>query len=123
VLLLSLVVVHDAQLGGQDDVTELTSREKVLSPLVNRGERNIEAGGDDTALVDTAKEVDNDLAAAQVINDLELTDVTVLLHDLEELDNDLRGGADKHLTLASALGVRDVHQGVVEDRDQYHFVS
>ena len=44
----------------------------------------------------------------------------MLLHDLEELDHDLGGRADQDLALAAALGVGDVHQGVVEDRDQNH---
>ena len=30
------------------------------------------------------------------------------LHDTEELDDDLRRGADEHLALSTALGVDDV---------------
>ena len=35
------------------------------------------------------------------------------LHDAQELDNDLRGGADEHLALSTALGVDDVVQAVI----------
>lgn len=39
-------------------------------------ELDVEAGGDDTALVDAADEVHHDLAGALVVDDLELTDVS-----------------------------------------------
>jgi hypothetical protein len=32
-----------------------------------------------------------------IVDDLELSNVSVLLHDLEELDNDLRAWADENL--------------------------
>ena len=44
-----------------------------------------------------------------VINELEITNVTMLLHDLEELDYDLRRNPDEDLSLTSLLGV---NQGV-----------
>ena len=46
---------------------------------------------------------------------------TVLLHDLEELDNDLGGRADQDLTLASLLGVVDALESVVENGGSDHF--
>jgi hypothetical protein len=46
---------------------------------------------------------------------------TVLLHNLQKLDDDLGGGTDDNLALAAALSVGDVHQGVVEDRNHDHF--
>ena len=39
--------------------------------------------------------------------------LTVLLHDREELDNDLGRGSDKDLALALALGVDNAVEGVV----------
>ena len=119
-LLLSLVVVHDTVRGGEDEVTELTGRKKVLGPLLDSIKGNIEAGGDDTTLVDTTNKVDDDLTSTLVIDDLELTNVAVLLHDLEELDNDLGSRADDDLTLTAVLSVGDVLEGVVEDRDKNH---
>lgn len=119
-LLLSLVVIHDTVRGGEDEVTELTRGEEVGSPLLDSINGNVETGGDDTTLVDTTGEVDNNLTRALVINDLELADVTVLLHDLEELDGNLGSRADDNLTLTAVLGVGDVLKGVVEDRDKDH---
>lgn len=46
---------------------------------------------------------------------------TVLLHDAEELDNDLGGRADQDLALASLLGVVDGVERIVEDRGLDHF--
>ena len=40
---------------------------------------------------------------------------TVLLHDGEELDNDLGAGADKHLTLSFLFSIADALQTVILD--------
>jgi hypothetical protein len=39
----------------------------------------------------------------------------VLLHDLEELDDDLGTGSDHALTLAGLLGIVHGLEGIVED--------
>jgi hypothetical protein len=46
---------------------------------------------------------------------------TVLLHDSEELDDDLGGRADQDLALASLLGVVDGIEAVVENGSLDHF--
>lgn len=46
---------------------------------------------------------------------------TVALHDGQELDDDLGGGADQDLALASLLGVVDGIQAVVENGSLDHF--
>jgi hypothetical protein len=44
----------------------------------------------------------------------------VLLHDGEELDDDLGGRPDEHLPLATLLGVEHVLEGIVENTDANH---
>jgi len=87
-------VVHDSGRGGENNVTELTRREKLHNPLLEVGELDVVARGDDTGLVDAmwssgivfvakketwlsvpAVELDDNLAVAVVINLLELADV------------------------------------------------
>lgn len=51
---------------------------------------------------------------------LELADVSVLLHDLQELDDDLGGGAQEDLALASLLSVGDRLQGVGQNGHAHH---
>jgi hypothetical protein len=46
--------------------------------------------------------------------------LTVLLHDLEELDDDLGGRSDEDLPLALPLGVDNAVQAVVQDRNTSH---
>jgi hypothetical protein len=53
VLAASLLVVHDTGGSGQDDVTELTGRKELGSPLLEITELNGVAGVDDTTLVET----------------------------------------------------------------------
>ena len=87
-----LVVVHDALVRGQDNDAELTRREHRGREVLEVLELQVEAGRDDTALVEAAVQVDNDLAIAGVINDLKLVDIAMLLHNLEELDKYLGCG-------------------------------
>lgn len=70
-----LLVVHDTGGGGEDDVAELTGREQLDNPLLELGETDVVAGRDDTGLVETAVELDNDLAGSVVVNLLELANV------------------------------------------------
>ena len=46
---------------------------------------------------------------------------TVLLHQGQELDNDLGGRTDQDLALATLLSVVDVVKAVVQDGDADHF--
>jgi hypothetical protein len=45
----------------------------------------------------------------------------VLLHDAQELDDDLGAGSDEDLTLAGFLGIVDALESVVEDGSLDHF--
>jgi len=71
-----LFVVHDTQRRRHDDVTELTRGQQVVGPLLDAHERNVEARGDNTALVDAPNELNHDLPAAVVVDDLELPNVS-----------------------------------------------
>jgi len=75
VLAAGLLLVHDTGGGGEDNVAELTSGKELDNPLLELGEADVVAGGDDTALVEAAVELDNDLAGAVVIDLLELANV------------------------------------------------
>lgn len=44
----------------------------------------------------------------------------MLLHDLQELDDDLGGGSNHDLSLTSLLGVGDGLKGVSENRGSSH---
>ena len=112
---LRLIVVHDAVGRGEHDVAELAGREQVGDPLVDVLERHIEARADDAALVDAARQLDHDFPGPVVVDDLELADVAVLLHRLQEFHDDLRARSDQHLALAALLGVRDGLEAVRED--------
>ena len=70
-----LLVVHDARRGGEDDLSERSSGEQQVDPVLNGIDTDVESGRDDTGLVESAVELDDDLAASVVVNDLELSDV------------------------------------------------
>ena len=93
----SLVVVHDTLVGGEDDDSELTGGKHGVGEILELSKGKIETRRDDTAFVETAVKVDDDLAIASIVDDLELVDVAVSLHDLEEFDEDLGGGSKDNL--------------------------
>lgn len=70
-----LLVIHDAGRGGEDDVAELTRGQQLDNPLLEITESDVVAGRDDTGLVETAIQLNDDLAVAVVINLLELANV------------------------------------------------
>lgn len=75
VLPAGLLVVHDAVRCCHDEHAELPGGEHVADPLLHICDRNIKTGADDAALVEAAVEVNNDLATAMIVNDLELANV------------------------------------------------
>lgn len=75
VLAAGLLLVHNTGGGGEDDVAELTGGEKLDDPLLELVEADVVAGGDDTALVETAVQLDDNLTGAVVINLGELANV------------------------------------------------
>jgi len=75
VLAAGLLVVHDTSRGGQDEETELTRGQELGGPGLEVTELNGVAGVDDTTLVETAVELDDDLAGAVVVDLLELANV------------------------------------------------
>ena len=116
-----LVVVHDTLVGGKDENTELSGGEDGVAEVLELLEGKIETGGDDTALVEATVEVDNDLAGASIIDDLELVDVAVSLHDLKELNEDLGGGSQDNLNYILMVRTSFIREKIV--RRQAHAVS
>jgi len=113
-------VVHDAEGSREHKVSEASGGQHVLHPLLHLTRLHVEAGGDDTALVDAADELHHDLASAMVVKDLEITNITILLHDLQELNHHLRRRADHNLSLSALLGVGDGLQAIRKGRHSSH---
>jgi len=84
VLAASLLVVHDTSRGGQNDVAELTGRQQLDNPLLEVGQADVVAGRDNTGLVETAVQLNDDLAGAVVIDLLELANVTCVDHKVSQ---------------------------------------
>merc|ERR1719270_827439 len=87
-----------------------------LFNLLDFVDGDIEPGGDDTALVQSSSQIDDDLAGSVIVYDLKLPDVSVLHHDGEKPDDDLGAGSDEDLSLASLLRIvytlQAISQGV-----------
>ena len=81
------------RIGGtyKDDDTKATSRKEQVDPRFNLGNLNVEAGRDDTSLVETAVELDNDLAGTVIVDDFEFTNVAC--------SNSKHQGLRKHVKL------------------------
>ena len=68
-------MVHDTSRSGEDDLAERTGGEEQVDPVLDRVDAKVESGRDDTALVQATVELDDDLVAAVVVDDLELANV------------------------------------------------
>lgn len=68
-------MIHDAGAGGEDDVAELTRRQQLDDPLLEIPKLDIVARRDHTSLVETAVELDDNLAGAVIVNFFELANV------------------------------------------------
>merc|ERR1719258_787657 len=62
----------------------------------------------------------DDFPGPVVVDNLKFPNVAVLLHRLQEFDDDLRARSDQHLALAALLGVRDGLEAVREDAHSNH---
>ena len=105
VLTLCLIVVQDTVRCGKDDLSEKTGRQQIHNPLLNAFDGDIVTRGDASALVDTADELDDNFSRSVIVHDFKLAQVSVLLHELQELDHDLGGWTDQNLALASLLSI------------------
>ena len=118
-VLSGLNVVHDTLVGGKDDIAELSGWQNLVNELLEILKLEVESWGDDTALVQSTVELNDDFARSLIIDDLELIDVAVLLHNFEELNNDLGYWSEENLKI---IYIRK------SDRDQtignhHYFVS
>ena len=93
----TLIVVHDTLVGSQHDVAELSRWKNLVNELLEILQLEVESWGDDTALVKSTVQVNNNLTISGIIDDLEGINVTMLLHDSEELDNNLGDWSDHNL--------------------------
>ena len=69
-------MVHDTSRGSQDKVTELTGWEKVVDPGFDILLFDVESWRDDTSLVDTTNQLDDNLARTVIIDDFKFSNIT-----------------------------------------------
>ena len=86
-------MVHNALVSGEDKSSKLTRGKHSGAEVFEILELDVEVGGNHSTLIESSVEIDDDLASAGIVNDLELTDVSVGLHDLEELHEGLGDGS------------------------------
>lgn len=72
----SFFVVHDSEGSGKDDESKLSRWKQVSNPVFNVFEMDIESWGNDSTLVETTDELNDDLSGAMVVDDFEFTNVT-----------------------------------------------
>lgn len=70
-----LLVVHNTGRGGKDDLSERTGGQQDVDPVLDGVKGDVESGRDNTGLVQSSVELDNDLSTSVVVDKLELADV------------------------------------------------
>jgi hypothetical protein len=119
----ALLMSEDTLGGGEDEMAELSGGENVVGPLFEIGKENIVSGRNDSAFIDSSDELDNNLLASVIVNDLKLTDVVVLLHDTEEFDKNLGDRLQENLLLSFSLSIDNSSKSIRQDVDLNHFVD
>ena len=116
-------MVNDTLGSGQHNKAKLTGRQELVHPLFHILDLNVITGRDGTALVQATIQGDDDLARTMVIDDFKVINVSVLLHDSEELDDDLGGRTDEDLALATALGISNAPKSIAQHAHTSHLNS
>lgn len=70
-----LLVVHDPRAGSQDDVPELTRWQQLDNPFLQIAELDVISWRNDTGLVESTVELDDNLAGSVVVDFLEFANV------------------------------------------------
>lgn len=87
----SLLMCHNTISGRHNYMSELTWGQKVNDPFLDFANFNIETGGDDTTLVKTSVEFNNDLLGTVIIDDFEFTNVSCFKFVEDEAKRRRRG--------------------------------
>ena len=88
-VLSGLNVIHNTFVGGEDNITELTGWEDLIDELLEVFELEIETRRDDTAFIEATVKFNNNFAGTSIINNFEFINISMLLHDTEEFNDDL----------------------------------
>ena len=70
-----LLVIENAHARREDNVAKLTGGQQVVNPLFNLPDFNVEARADNADLVDTANQVNDNLSAAVIVDNLKFANV------------------------------------------------
>lgn len=72
----SVLMIHNTGRGSQNNETKLTGGQQVVNPVLQVGQLDVEAGRNNSTLVQTAIEVNNNLTRAVVIDNFELVNIS-----------------------------------------------
>jgi hypothetical protein len=70
-----LFMIHNASTCSKNDISNASSRQQLIHPLLQIRKTNVESWGDDTTFVESAVELDDDLSRSVVIDFLKFANV------------------------------------------------
>merc|ERR1719265_1268306 len=111
---------HDAKWCGQHHVPELTRWQQVRHKLLNPINSHVEPWRNHTALVDPANQVNHNLASTVIIHNFQISNVSILLHALQEFDDHFGVGPEHDLAFTALLCVADGVEGISQNADSHH---
>ena len=83
------MMIHDTISSGENDMSELSRRKDLVAPIFNLIDWDVESWRDDSTFINSSKELDYDFSGSVIVDDLEFSNVSFLLHNFKELDEDL----------------------------------
>lgn len=106
-------MIHNTSRSGKYNEAKLSAGQQVVYPLFNSVSLYIESRRDDSALVQTSNQLDNNLSTAVIINDFKFSNVTMLLHYAKEFNDHFARGSDEHLALSTLFSIDHGFKAVV----------
>ena len=110
-----LIMGKHTLVGRNHQMPKLSWRQNAVCPLLKVSQGQIVARRNHSTFVDAANELNHNFLGTMVINNFELSDVAMDLHEFEELDEEFGDRPDEYLLFAFALCIDDGLEAVRQD--------
>jgi hypothetical protein len=75
----SFLMIHNSSTGGEDNIANTSRRQKLVDPFLKIRQSNIEAWGDDAALIESAIELYDNLSRTMIVDFLKFANISLIL--------------------------------------------
>ena len=111
----------DSLVGWDNQMSELSRRENRIGPLFEVREGKIISWGNNSTFVNSSDQLNDYFFTTMVIDNFELSNVSTLLHKLQEFYNQTGDWSNQHLFLSFSFSVDDGTKTILENVYSDHY--